>query len=397
MLKQLRIKFVCITMVILTLLLGVILGLLVYFTGLSLEQESIQFLRSISEGPPGNKPMGALVPYFSLQLRPNGDWALMDGGLYSQTGEEFVNEALTAALSDPQQVGTLPAQRLRFFKHMTPVGQSIAFADISREQSTLAQLLRNCLLIGAVSFGVFLLMCIWLARWAVRPVERAWEQQRQFLADASHELKTPLTVITTNAELLQAPGYGEGERAQFSQSILTMTRRMRGLVEGMLELARVDNGTAVLDFQPLSLSELTADALLPFEPLFFEQGFTLVGDIAPDLRVKGSPARLSQVVEILLDNARKYSSPDGQTHVTLSPAPGNRCVLTVANTGQAIPDEARRHIFERFYRVDKARSASQGYGLGLAIAQSTVTLHGGKIWYDYRDGFNCFSVELPLI
>ena len=117
-----------------------------------------------------------------------------------------------------------------------------------------------------------------LSKWAVRPVERAWQQQRQFVAAASHELKTPLTVIMTNAELLQDEA-DEARRSTFSSSILTMSRQMRALIEQMLELARTDSAESHLVLRPVDLSGLTARSLLPFEPLFFEQGLTLISQV----------------------------------------------------------------------------------------------------------------------
>ena len=146
--------------------------------------------------------------------------------------------------------------------------------------------MRTCGIIGGVSLLAFLFISVFLARWAVRPVEKAWDQQRQFVADASHELKTPLTVILTNAELLQTPGYGGADRA--AESILTVARQMRGLVESLLELARVDNGAVKTALARLDLSRLVSDALLPFEPLYFERGLELESKIAEDIPVNGS-------------------------------------------------------------------------------------------------------------
>lgn len=400
MLKQLRIKFVCITMAIITVMLCVILGLLIHFTAHNMEQESIQMLRSVAEFPQKMRPMNdrpydTNLPYFTVQVM--GDRILVNGGLSQQTDEEFLNGVLAASLPGEERTGVLKEYHLRYYKASTPNGACIAYGDITNEQSTLRSLLRTSLLVGAAGLLVFLAISIWLARWAVRPVEKAWKQQRQFIADASHELKTPLTVITTNAELLQSPQYTEADRSRFSGSILTMTRQMRGLVEGMLELARVDNGTAVLEFERLDLSQLAADALLPFEPVFFEQELTLSADLTPAVFVRGSAARLSQVVEILLDNAQKYSAPGGQAKVTLNRTGHNRCLLQVANTGEAISEEDQKRIFERFYRADKARSMNQSYGLGLSIAQSIVQEHAGHIWCESRDGWNRFCVELPAL
>ena len=230
---------------------------------------------------------------------------------------------------------------------------------------------------------------------AIRPVEQAWKQQRQFVADASHELKTPLTVIMTNAELAQSPDYDEEGRQRFLSSILTMSRQMRGLIEEMLQLARADQADTKAAFAPVDFSKLTSDALLPFAPIFFEAGLTLSSAISDAIQVTGNDAQLRQVVEILLDNAQKYSQPGGATQVSLKRHRKNHCLLTVANQGEPLSPEALKHIFERFYRADQARSRTGSFGLGLSIAETIVTQHQGKIWAESREGRNWFYVELP--
>ena len=267
------------------------------------------------------------------------------------------------------------------------------FVDMSGEIATITGLMRTCLLIGGISFLAFLGLSFVLARWAVRPVEVAWNQQRQFVADASHELKTPLTVILTNAELLRVPGRGPEEQKRLSESILTMSHQMRGLVESLLELARVDNGTAKLSFSELDLSTLVEEGLLPFEPVYFEKELQLESRGAPGLRVRGSESHLQQVLDILLDNAAKYCTPGGAVKVELK-RQGSHCVLSVSNPGEEISREDLKNIFKRFYRIDKARTGNHSYGLGLSIAESIVQGHGGKIWAESKAGVNTFFVSL---
>ena len=231
-------------------------------------------------------------------------------------------------------------------------------------------------------------MSILLARWAVKPVERAWEEQRQFVSDASHELKTPLTVILTNAELLQTD-----PDPRYAHSILTMSRRMRELVQSLLELARVDNGAVRAAFEDTDLSELVSEELLPFEPLYFERGLELDSAIGEGLRVSGSPRHLRQVVTILLENAMLYSPENAAVRVSLT-RQGANALLTVTNPGE-LSREQCRSIFRRFYRADPARTAG-GSGLGLAIAQAITADHGGRIWAESREGSVSISVSLPL-
>jgi signal transduction histidine kinase len=169
---------------------------------------------------------------------------------------------------------------------------------------------------------------------------------------------------------------------------------MRNLVEGMLTLAQADNGKVQTLFQPLDFSDLVSKTVLPFEPLLYEKNCLLRCDIAPDIHLSGSAQHLQQVVEILLDNAGKYAIP-GIIRLTLT-RQGRNALLSVSNPGAPISPEDQKRIFERFYRVDQARERNGSFGLGLAIAQSIVTDHGGKIWVESNDSGNCFFVQLPL-
>lgn len=402
MLRRLRIKFICINMVIVTAMLGLVFGLVLHFTQQSMEQQSVSMMQSIGLNPmqlgrPNERPDEVRLPYFALQIGEHGNLMAAGGGYYDLSDEAFLRELVDKAVSTGEETGVIDEYSLRFCRIAVPNAQCIVFADISAERTTMAQLWRTCLAIGGVSFLAFLLISLLLARWAVKPVDKAWSQQRQFVADASHELKTPLTVIMANAELLQSPDYGENARGQFADNILTESQQMRGLVEGLLDLARVDNGAAGRTMTEVHFSKVVSDAILPFEPVFFEKGLTLEGDVAEGIRLKGSESHLKQVTDILLDNAQKYSSPEGTTRVTLKRQNRNHCLLSVSNQGEAIPPEDLKNIFKRFYRGDKARSGSHSYGLGLAVAQGIVREHHGKIWAESGEGVNTFFVYLPVI
>ena len=401
MLKKLRVKFVWIMMSFVTIMLCVIFGLVIFFTAQSLEMQSTQMMESLADNPfnlgaPNNSSEEIRLPFFIVQIGRRGEVLATSGGYYDLTDEDTILEITRAALATEDQTGTLREYDLRYCKKTRPSGQTIVFADMSSEQATMMNLIKSCLLIGVVSLLVFWGISLLLAQWAVKPVDKAWQQQRQFVADASHELKTPLTVIMTNAELLQDPGYEESARRQFSDSILTMSHQMRGLVEGLLELARVDNGAVKTSFEELDLSQLLSDAVLPFEALYFEKSLELSSAVEKGIKVKGSASHLRQVEEILLDNAMKYSAPDGHVQVKLK-RQGNHCILTVSSPGAEISAEDLKNIFKRFYRIDKARSRDGSYGLGLSIAQSIVEEHRGKIWAESEKGINTFFVQLPIV
>ena len=290
-------------------MLGVTFGLVLHFTQQSLEAESLRTLEALANNwqtasSPGLDD-GTRVPYFALEINARGDIITTRGGYFDLSDREKLQKLIDIAVNSEDDIGEVPDYGLRFYRVVTRTSWRVVFADTSAETTTLHSLIRTLAIASAAALAVFFVMSLLLARWLVRPVARAWDQQRQFVADASHELKTPLTVILTNAELLQAPGYDATVRSRFAGSILTMSQQMRGLVESLLELARVDAGRAQDAQTELDLSALVNDALLPFEPVLFEAGHTLTARVEDGIRVRGNAAQLRQVVEILLDNARR--------------------------------------------------------------------------------------------
>lgn len=402
MLKRLKTKFIAAIMVIITVTLCLVFGLVFHFTRTNLERESIDLMRSLASVPlrPGQQS-GPMIeqrplPCLMIQLGPRGELVAAAGGYYDLSDTEFLSALLSACAARQDQTGVLEDYGLRFFRMDTPDGQRLVFADVTGERSALRSLARSCAVIGGVCFAVFLCVSVLLAAWMVKPVERAWEQQRQFVADASHELKTPLTVIMTNAELLQGAGWAEEDKAGFSASILTMARQMRSLVERLLELARSDSGQSAAAFEAVDLSTLAENALLPFEPVFFEKGLELSGQIEPGITVWGRAEQLRQAADILLDNAQKYSASGTRVELRLRRAGKRRCRLSVSSPGDALSKAECRDIFKRFYRADKARSRDGGFGLGLSIAQGIVERHQGRIWAESGNGVNTFYIELPV-
>ena len=396
---NLRCKFIVIIMSIVTVMLCVIMSMIYYFTKKNLENDSIHMMKNIADNPfllrlPNEMPKEMRLPYFTLQLGRRGNLIATGGGYYDLSDETFLKNLIAATFSAEGSVGIIEEYNLRFFRKGAAPNQILVYADISSELTTLNNLLRNCIFIGIACFLAFLCISFLLAKWAVQPVEKAWRQQRQFLADASHELKTPLTVIMTNAELLQNTDYDETSHSAFSSNILVMSRQMRDLVEQMLELARTDRAQSDTVFCSFDFSRLVSDATLPFEPVFFEKGLTLHTAVTENIRINGNPSELRQVLDILLDNAQKYSRENGTTRMTLQGRGKGHCLLTVANEGEAIPLSDLNRLFKRFYRADQARSRTGSFGLGLSIAESIVKRHKGKIWAESKNGFNTFYVEL---
>ncbi len=242
------------------------------------------------------------------------------------------------------------------------------YAEQLRTQ-VMAFLLMTPVLLGLL----FFLAALPLSKWLTKPVRQAWDAQKQFIADASHELKTPLTVILANLSILRRQYPDE----KWLESTHEEAQRMRRLVEEMLTLARTENERHALTLSQTNLSELLEHTLMTMEPVAFERGVTLQTHIAQNVTVPCSELHARRLMMILLDNAVKYAEGEKKVTVTLT-GKQDPCELRVSNTGAPIPPEILPHVFDRFYRGDTTR-AGGGFGLGLAIAKETVEALRGSI------------------
>ncbi|MCI9199514.1 MAG: GHKL domain-containing protein [Lachnospiraceae bacterium] len=271
-------------------------------------------------------------------------------------------------------------------------GVSIYFLDYGPEREMSMQLWRMCLWVGLAGMMIILIPVIFLSRWIAKPVQLAFDKQKQFIADASHELKTPLTIITTNAEVLE----NTLPDNKWLHYILEQSKRMKVLIDNLLDLARLDSGNEKAFFQSFDLSKTVRKAALSFESLAYEYEKNYIWEIADGLSLYGNEENIKQLVTILLDNAFKYSNAKGCIAISLTQSAEKKQLL-VHNTGIGIDIKDQKHIFERFYRIDSSRSRqSGGYGLGLSIAESIVKNHKGQISVK-SDGksYTDFCILLP--
>ncbi len=409
MIQKLRVKFVAVVMGVAgAILLGMFLALLLS-TRSGLEQESKTHLKKAlwesakmlsqkGEEPtfPEEKPESPKREdrYVLFTALLQGDKAV----LLTQNiplDKELPEEDLLKLMRQVEQgesFGSFPGLHLRYAKRERPQGLVAAFADTSMESAAIAQLVKSSLLIGGLTLLVSFLASLLLSRWATRPVERAWLSQKQFVADASHDLKTPLTVILSNAELLVREG--SEETLRWAENIRAEGLRMKCLTEELLSLTRAEEIGRAPHFQRVDLSYLVSENVLLLEAAAFEQGKRLVCSVQEGLFLSGDPAELHKLIEALLDNALKYSYPGSDIRVGLSAA-SRHAKLTVENQGDPIAPEALPHLFERFYRGDPARQDTGGHGLGLAIAKQTAELHKGKLTVRSEGGSTCFILILP--
>ena len=410
MIRKLRLKFVAICMALVTAILAAVFFSVYFSMARNISDLSRQVLYRVvqeeSVGGSMTRPdisinIGGdrvLLPYFTVNLwtsRRGGYTAQITGGTYANLeNTDELTAILQDCLSQNRREGTIATYHLRYLRQDNGLYEKLAFVDMSMEQAVLRKTMGSYLFIALASLLLLLGVSILLSRWATRPVEKAWTQQRQFLSDASHELKTPLTVILSNAELLEQAQLSD-KPARWTDNILSEAGRMRSLVEEMLTLARADNMVRTAVLTEVSLSDIAADCALAFEPVAFEAGKSLDYTLAENITVLGDGEKLRQLISVLLDNAIKYGA-DGGT-VTLSLEKTDRqAKLTVSNPGDPIPPEQLGHLFERFYRADDSRGEKSGFGLGLSIAQTIAAEHKGTLKAESDLASTRFIYTMPL-
>ena len=334
--------------------------------------------------------VASLSNYYTVTLDGDGtilSWESDRADLYSEeTLQEFVNQVCATGKSRGR-IGN------QFFR-MTEQEDSrlLIVLDARLEMSAGQRVLGASALVAGAACLLLSLGAWLLIRRMVKPVEEAFRKQQQFVWDASHELKTPLAVISANADVLE----GEIGENEYLGYIRSEVRRTDSLVKNLLTLARMDRGTVNREMEDLNLSEAVLGVLLPFESTVFEAGKSLETEIRENVRCRGNGDMLQQLTVILLSNAMKYSDEHGTIRVSLEKKK-NGAELRVENTGEGIEPENLERIFDRFYRTDASRnSETGGEGLGLAIAKSIVEIHGGKIRAESEPGRNAvFIVNLP--
>jgi len=326
-----------------------------------------------------------LSTFYAVALSPEGEVISTEVPERSAyTEDEIISTAKSIVSSDNTKGKT---DNLTYSVTYTEKYTLVVFMDNTMANDNASTLLRYTFIFGAIALVVFFFVAEHLADRIVKPLEESYEKQKRFISDAGHELKTPVSVVNANAELLER----EIGQNQWLENIQYENERMGNLVTQLLDLARLENVETVKE--EVNFSKIAAGEALPFESVAFEKGISLETEIEDDVLVEGNSAQLKQVVSILIDNALRHSK-GGKVSVALKKAHG-QAVLSVTNEGDEIPPEQRERIFERFYRADEARTGGENnYGLGLAIAKSVADSHGGTLTVDCRDGLVEFIFKI---
>jgi len=351
---------------------------------------------SLPEHEDARRRFANMIPAFAVEVDENGKVLSIFAAFGITVTEENAQTLVDEVFSQPGAYGELRKESLSYLQYQEGTRQFFAFTDNTWVSLAMRNQIFVSLFISAAALLAFYFISRLLAKASIQPIEKAWEQQRQFVADASHELKTPLAVILANLGIVERhPDDTVQAQGKWIGYIKEEAQRMRALIEDLLFLAKSDAARQPTHPASVRFSDLVTGSLLPFESMAFEQGVKLTDQISPGILLTGDEAQLRRLTAILLDNAIKYAGEKGTVSVCLEEIQ-NKVRLSVHNTGSPIPAEHLPHLFERFYRSDVARDRERGgYGLGLAIAKSIVETHSGKITVESSEGGTTFAVILP--
>ncbi len=385
MIRRLRIKLVAAAMLSLLLVLALVIGFAGILNYRNICNEAESKLQLISEND-GNLPEDAgkhirgaspelsfELRYFSVELDENN--AVKDVNIGKIAAVDTVHAASYAQeiASSGKTEGFV--ESYRYLVTSDDEGNTqIYFVDCYRELQAIRNFLINSVIISLIGSVAVLILLVISSERIVKPVSDSYEKQKRFITDAGHELKTPLTIISADAEVLEMD-YGESE---WLDDIKSQTVRLADLTNNLVFLARMEEQPQMdrLDF---SLSDIAQEAVDDFQAMGRLKEKTLTGSIEPGLTMNGDEKMIRRLMTIFLDNAMKYTNDHGTIRLSLDKWHGQKR-LQVYNTTDHIEKEALEHLFDRFYRTDKSRnSKTGGYGLGLSIASAIVATHNGKI------------------
>lgn len=411
MIKNLRRKFVLVNMICVTLILAVIFAAVILINSNQIKEDShrtleralsfsekrtpIQFnIDSFGTLEAADKLGGFESSSFVIHVDYEGDATIISADNVN-IDEEKIRTVVSDVINKEVTIGSLDNYNLRYMVEERTDGIDVAFVDITNEVQQQKQLVFACLIAGIVALCGFFLVSLFLSRWALRPVEKAWNTQRQFAADASHELKTPLTVILANMNILKTNKADKIEdRMEWVENTEAEAERMKDLANNLLYLTKSGDLRRPQISESISVNDVVMKSALAFEPIAFERKIGIETNIEGNVSISGDKSQMTQLMTILLDNAVKYSDDDTTIKVSLKEV-SSKAIIKVNNKGKLISKDDLENIFERFYRSDESRS-EEGYGLGLAIARNIVQQHRGTInaTSDDADG-TTLTVTLP--
>lgn len=339
-----------------------------------------------------NEEMHYATRYYVVWMDEDGSFLASNMQHIALGTAAQIRQQISEILQRGRSVGYLGTSRYNVFSPENGAAYMVVVLDRSASLNTLHALFLMMQLTALAVFVLVFLLLLWLSRYAVRPYEKNQERQRQFITDAGHELKTPLAVISSNAEVLEMTA-GENK---WITNIKTQTARISHMVAGLIELSKMEEEKEIEEpKQSLDLSEVVAQTVESFSAAAQTRGMTIDAAIEPDVRITGYLEDMTRLAGILLDNAVKYTDERGLLRVSLS-RKGKKALLCVENSCRSLSAEELSHLFDRFYRTDSSRSRETGgYGIGLSLAQMLVQRQKGRLTAECpEEGIIRFSAEL---
>lgn len=339
-------------------------------------------------GGPFTGEMPYMIRFFAVHYDGSGALAGVDHDFIASVSEDEAAAYAASVLDGGRRRGFY--EGYRYLVSGDGAAQSVVFLNAEREISALRSLLITTALVAVISLAAVFILVLLLARRAVKPYMRNLEMQKQFITNAGHELKTPLTAISTSADVL-AIELGDDE---WVCNIQKQSARLSKLVADLVTLSRLDEENPLPEKARFSLSDALWEAAEPFASLIRAQGKSYSQSIEDGLTAVGDRAVVQQVASILLDNALRYSPGGGEIGLRAFHS-GKKAVIEVSNTCEGLDERDLAHLFDRFYRADKARSgAVRGSGIGLAIAKAAVEAQGGRIRVEKQGERITFQITL---
>lgn len=327
--------------------------------------------------------------YSTSVVLKNKDIMVLSNSLKETTDKDILN--MTKELQkDKKRFGSID-DYIYLVRTLRSGNTVYIFVDNKEAMQNSKQFFIVSIFIFLLSVIVFTIISYYLSRWMIKPSEKAIKNQKIFVANISHDLKTPITIIKANADLIE----NEVKNKKSIKYIKQETEKLNHLVNEMLTLTRIDNTISKENFKSFNFGDSLFDVVLPFESIAYEKGISFNINIDEVTDYFGDESNIQKLAEILIDNAMSYTAKGGIVDVD---AYENSKVVTlsVTNTGEPISDEKKVEIFDRFYRESKSReSTGNHYGLGLSIASTIVKKHNGKISIESKNGKNTFTVTLP--
>ena len=395
MFDKLKIKFIVINMSLLTSVFIAIFSTIFYITYSNVNNQvkiDLDFLVNNRKLPPH---VIYVITELDKENKIDNIVKSFDTEINTDSFQEVIYDILNKNKS--YDIVNIDDSPYSYLIHKSEFGTKIAFIDRTNIQNLLIELFKSFFIIISLSLILLLLISIYFTNKSIEPIKEAFDKQKEFITNASHELKTPLTIIKTNLSLILSNKNDTiNNQIKWINYINDQTNRMSTLINEMLTLSKLDIDENKIILEKINISNIIESMLLMFDAIIYENNITLETNISKDLFINGNKENIKKLFSILMDNAIKYTNKNGKINVYLY-SKKNKIILIVENTGYDIPKESIDKIFERFYRVDDSRHIETGgYGIGLSIANAIVKQHSGNIFANSElNKTTSFIVELP--